>query len=209
MARDHARLRHSIWADLDFLALSESAQRVYMLALSQPGLNYCGVVPFTLRRWAQLGQDSTVRKLRESVRMLEQTRFVVVDENSEELLIRSFVKNDGIIDSPNVCRAAVKAFPGVMSALLRGVFLAELHRLNRSPQEKGWDKGWEHFAPLLGVTVHQGLPEGFHEGFCEPWGESRARACPCPYPDPDPVHDEGTGMDAFHAARLRLEGKSA
>lgn len=208
MARDHARLRHSIWADAEFLALTEAAQRVYMLALSQPGLNYCGVVPFTLRRWAKLASDSTTRRLRTAVTALETARFVVVDEDSEELLIRSFIRNDGIIESPNICLAAVKAFPGVLSPLLKGVFVAELHRLRASPQGKGWEKGWEAFAPLLRITVPQGLPQGFHERFCEPWGESRARACPCPDPYPSPVPD-GSGHQAFLDVRQRISGRSA
>jgi hypothetical protein len=201
-----------MWADEDFTALTEAAQRAYMLALSQPGLNYCGVVPFTLKRWANLAADSTIPKLHKAFTALQAGRFVVVDEDSEELLFRTFVKHDGILESPNICKASAKAFPTIHSRLLRGVFLAELHRLSRGDQQDGWDKGWPHISQLLSEPLPEGLPEGFHQRFCVGIPESRAGACPCPSPcpDPSPVPGvDGEGHEAFRRVRDELQGRTA
>lgn len=162
MARDHGRIRHRIWSDPDFLALRESEQRLFMLALSQSGLSYSGVVPFTLRRWRGLASDSTIPKLRKAVAALESARFVVLDEDSEELLIRSFVRHDGILDSPNICRAMVRDADAVCSPLLRAVFLCELIRLLNEDPREGNDKSWDDvITPWLGRT----LPGTFGETF--------------------------------------------
>lgn len=207
MPRDHARLRHGIWSDPDFLGLTEAAQRAYMLALSQPGVSYCGVVPFTLKRWARLATDSTALKLRRTFTLLEESRFVVVDEQSEELLFRTFVKHDGILESPNVCKASVNAYSAVVSPLLRGVFLVELHRLSADDRVTK-ENGWKELSALLTETIGEGLPEGFHETFCKDLPESRARALSCPCPIQVLSPESGEGLANFRNARRNL-GASA
>lgn len=158
MARDHGRIRHRIWSDPDFLALRESEQRLFMMALSQSGLSYSGVVPFTLRRWRGLAADSTIPKLRKAVTALEQARLVVLDPDSEELLIRSFVRHDGILDSPNICRAMVRDADAVCSPLLRAVTVCEVMRLLSEDPRPGNAKSWDDvIAPWLSRT----LPETF------------------------------------------------
>ena len=180
MARDHARLRQSVWADEEFRALPGEAQRLYFVALSQPALNYCGVVPYTIRRWARLSKDGSETKIKRAVHDLTAARYVLTDLDTEELWVRTFIKNDGLLSSPNICKAVVKAFPTIHSALLRAAFLAELHRINGGPQEEGWDKGWTELAHLLGEPFPKGFPEGLPEGF----RDSRVRAAPDPSPDP-------------------------
>ena len=54
MARDHARVLVSIWGDDDWRDLPAAAQRIYIVALSQPGLSYAGVTPYLPGRWANL-----------------------------------------------------------------------------------------------------------------------------------------------------------
>ena len=154
MARDHGRIRHQMWADPAFLALREAEQRLFMMALSQPGLSFAGVVPFTLRRWQGLAADSTLPKLRGAAAALEAARFVVVDRDSEEMLIRSFVRHDGILDSPNICRAMVRDAGSVCSPLLRAVLLCECTRLLNEDQRAGNDKSWDEvIAPWLRRTL--------------------------------------------------------
>lgn len=162
MARDHGRIRHRMWGDPDFLALREAEQRLFMMALSQAGLSYAGVVPFTLRRWQGLAADSTLPKLRKAVSALQDARYVVVDQDSEELLIRSFVRHDGILDSPNICRAMVRDADTVCSPLLRAVIICECVKLLNEDPREGNEKSWDEVVtPWLGRT----LPETFGETF--------------------------------------------
>ena len=218
MARDHARIYHRIWANKDFRALSESAQRAYMLVLTQPDLNYCGVTTLSMHRWACLAADSTPRRVRKSLGELETARFVATDAGTEELLIRSFVRNDGLLSSPNICINVLRTFPSVLSPRLRLLFLIELHRLNQEEQEPGWDKGWAHLAPLLSEPIPEGLPEGFAEELPEPipkglhYAHAR-RVTRGSGPAPDPVlhararedHSGSAGRYAAEARRLMAE----
>lgn len=174
MARDHGRVRHGIWSNRDFLALPERAQRAFMLALSQPDMSFAGVVPFTLRRWARLSADSTPESLREALAVLEGSpAFVVVDEDTEELLVRSFMRNDGILESPNMAKASVKAFHDIHSARLREVWLQELRRLAEEVPRPGHPKVWQESLGTLLPDLPEPLQEGFPKGLGEGFPESR------------------------------------
>lgn len=176
MARDHARLRAGIWSDPDFLALAASQQRAYLLALSQPGITYCGVLPYTPRRWARLAPDTTEADIRAALDELAARRFVVIDEDTEELLIRTFIKHDGVLKSPNVARSALNSWThGIHSQRIRGHVLLELTRLRCGPQEESWEKGWPVLEPLLAEPLVEWFPEGFPEGFNEGIGEGPAK----------------------------------
>ena len=131
MARDHARLYCAIWGNADFVALPAGPQRLYMLALSQPGLSYAGVVPYTPNRWARLAANTSPAQVRRDVRLLVEARFVVVDESTEEMLIRTYVHHDGVLRSPNVTIAMTKAAHQIVSPVVRKAFMRELVRLSR------------------------------------------------------------------------------
>lgn len=162
MARDHGRIRHRMWGDPDFLALREAEQRLFMMALSQSGLSFAGVVPFTLRRWQGLAADSTLPKLRKGVSALADARYVVVDQDSEELLIRSFIRHDGILDSPNICRAMVRDADAVCSPLLRAVIVCECVRLLNEDPREGSDRSWDE---VVSPWLARAIPGTFGETF--------------------------------------------
>lgn len=169
MARNHGRIRLSIWSESSgFRDLTGEAQRMYFLALTQPDLSLAGVVPYTAKRWARLARNSTVAKVHREVAELERHLFVATDVDTEELLIRSFVRHDGILDSPNVAKRMLHDFRSVHSQFLRGVFLVEMHRIAEDPEHLGSDKVWETVMPEL---LHQPLPEGLPEGFPERFGK--------------------------------------
>jgi hypothetical protein len=96
MARSHARIVTSIWADRHFKTLSSDAQRLYFLLLSQPDLNHAGALSLTVRRWAGLSADREEALVRSSLSELEALRYIVVDYDTEEVVIRTFVRNDGV-----------------------------------------------------------------------------------------------------------------
>ena len=187
-----------------------------MLVLTQPDVNYCGVTTLSMHRWACLAADSAPRRVRKAIGELETARFIATDAATEELLIRSFVRNDGLLASPNICINVVRTFPSILSARLRLVFLIELHRLNQAEQEPGWEKGWAHLTPLLTEPIPEGLPEGFLEGLPEPLPKglrlAHARHVTrdsCPAPDPVPRagarETDATTNGAAEARRLLAE----
>jgi hypothetical protein len=139
MAREYARVKVSIWADSDFRLLSDAAQALYFRLLSSPTMSLCGVADWRPNRLAALTSDMTPERVREVADELAERSYIVVDEVTEEVLIRSFVRHDGLIKTPNIAAAMVKDYAGTASATLRGVIVHELVRLHTDePAMKGW-----------------------------------------------------------------------
>ena len=129
MARSEARVSVDIWTDADFVALSCSAQRLYFFLLSQQDLAHDGVIALRVRRWAGSAGGLNEQDVRRDLDMLAAARFVVVDEDTEELLIRSLIRRDGIYRQPNLMRAAQKHLSVVTSAPIRAALAEELRRI--------------------------------------------------------------------------------
>ncbi|MGW7597287.1 hypothetical protein [Streptomyces antimycoticus] len=129
MARGHGRILTSIWEDEDFLALDEQQQRMYLFLISQPNLNHAGLLDLTLRRWSRKARGLTVGELEKRIAALDEARFIVVDDDTEELLIRSFVRNDGVWRMPKVMGAMVSGALEISSKRLQRALLAEMDRV--------------------------------------------------------------------------------
>lgn len=118
-----------------------------MTLLSQPRLSYCGVLDYIPSRFAALTAGHTERRFRTGVATLEAARFVMVDGSTHELLVRSYVRHDGVLDRPNMGKATARAVGQVVSVALRDQVLAELGRLMADePGLSGWI-GFKAFDP--------------------------------------------------------------
>lgn len=146
MARDHARIRLDIWADDEFRDLTSNAQWLYLHLLSSPLLNFAGVMPWRPGVIAGHTAELAVADVEAFAMDLESGLFVVIDRRTDEALIRSWVKHDGLMQSPNMAKALVKAHAQVGSTALRAVVVHELKRLKR--KEPGL-KGWPNASDLL------------------------------------------------------------
>lgn len=129
MARGHGRILTSIWEDADFLALEEREQRLYLFLISQPNLNHAGLLDLTLRRWSRKASGLTSAELEKLLQTLEAARFIVMDDDTEELLIRSFIRNDGVWRMPKVMGAMVSGALEISSKRLQQALLAEVSRI--------------------------------------------------------------------------------
>lgn len=115
----YVRVFTSIWDDDDFRALTERAQRAYMMLISQRDISHAGVLPLAERRWGRLAADTNATSIRQAIDELVNARFVVIDESTDELLVRSFVKYDQLYTSPNGLKAVRHAAGQVISKGLR------------------------------------------------------------------------------------------
>jgi len=131
MARAHARILCSILEDEDFQDLSPEAQRLYLILLAQPNLSTAGVLPLTLKRWSRACKATTVDDISKALRELDERRYVLVDEDTEECLIRSFIRNDGIAKQPQMMSNSLRFAREVVSRRLRASLADELRRLGR------------------------------------------------------------------------------
>jgi len=127
--RKYASIATAIWRDRDFLALSPSPQRAYMLLISQEEISAAGTLPLTLRRWSRLTAGGTVEQVRADLVALERARYVVTDEDTEELLVRSFVRWDGGYNNPKRQPVIIRAALAITSPAIRWAIRCELDRL--------------------------------------------------------------------------------
>lgn len=61
---------------------------------------------------------------------LQSERFVFYDEDTEEILIRSFTRHDGLLKQPKLTVSMVNAYGAISSNKVREVFIYELRRLH-------------------------------------------------------------------------------
>lgn len=129
MARSYARIMTAIWRDKDFRALASGPQRIYLLLVTQPDISAAGVLALRPRRWADMAYDTAIGDVRSCLRALESARFVVVDWETEEVLIRSFVRWDGGYNNEKRQKMIDRAADEVSSGDLREVLAEEFDRL--------------------------------------------------------------------------------
>lgn len=169
MARDRANINTDIWNDDDFRSLSAGAQLLYFQLLTSATLTYAGVADWRPNRLAALASGRSASEVRSAGEELSEGLYIVTDEDTEEVLIRSFMKHDGLLQKPNVAKAMVKAYDRVYSLTLKGVIVHELNRLHEQfPEWKAFEveavldvMGNRSVNPSEGVTrrVRETLPE--------------------------------------------------
>lgn len=129
MARSEARVSVDVWDDDDFLQLSAGAQRLYLFLISQRDLSHLGVVALRERRWSRSARDLTQQSVTGALTELADRRYVVVDFDAEELLVRSLIRRDKVYKQPNVFRAAADYLRLVTSPIVRAELARELRRI--------------------------------------------------------------------------------
>jgi hypothetical protein len=164
MARNHGRIFTSIWSDEDFIGLSANAQRVYMLLLSQQNLSHCGLITLTVKRWANKAADTTVDQIEDALTELNTRRWALVDEDTEEVLVRSLMRRDEVYRQPNVLAAASADAGAITSPKLRSALLAEVERIG---QIEGLTGRVTTLLTTLARTLRRTLPETPSDGFGE------------------------------------------
>lgn len=163
MARNEARIAVSIWSDQDFLALSPTAQRMFMFLTSQPDLAHDGVIALRERRWSKTAKSLTVAQIAADLAELSATRFIVVDEDTEELLIRSFIRRDEVYRQPNILRSAGRHLASVSSRVIRAAVAKELARIQATAEDipEGSKPVLADLLDSLGEPLAEPTPEPF------------------------------------------------
>ena len=132
MAREYAKLLTRIWADGDFKRLSGNAQRLYFQIISQPDLSSVGVVTLAEKRWSMQVGDQDEATVNAALSELVDGRFVVVDQSTQEVLVRSFIRSDGAWKSPTAMKGIDGAARAVLSDCLKAVIRDELDKIDTS-----------------------------------------------------------------------------
>lgn len=221
MARDHARVNLTIWTDPDFRALPPAAQHLYLTLWTAPELSYCGVHDWRPARMTGLSQGFTAEHIETVAACLEARHFFVIDRDTEECLIRSWARFDGIMKQPRMAVSLVSAYASTGSQTIRRVLVREMHKIREeSPGLTCW--GDKRVAEVLehpsvsakdlpavtdpfrdGVTpdLGPGLALGLPQTQGGVWGSVCTPSTPAPAPAPNSLTTERA--DKPPAARKR------
>jgi len=126
MARQFAQVQLRIWVDDDWLALTTEAQHLYMLLLSQEDIGPSGLIPLRPRRWARLSTNGSVDNVMASLTELDDASFLVMDEETAEVLVRTFIRNGENYKHVRLLRTALNQAERVESPRIRSALGQEL-----------------------------------------------------------------------------------
>ena len=172
--RNYAQLNIAIWNDDDFRALTPQAQHLYFLLLSHPTLSYCGVGDWRPARIARMATGWTAADVQRAGGELVAGLFIIVDEDTEEFLVRTFVKNDPLMRQRNLGVSMARAYSTVASDGIRGVIVHELRRLEHaSPDLKSF--GADEVRQVLEKPAIDPSVYPCGEGSINPYGEGSVR----------------------------------
>lgn len=129
MAQDFAPLLRSIWSDSDWRALTVDAQHVYLMLLSHPDRNSAGVLSLTLKKWTRLAVDLSPDRLDAALAELDAAGFIVIDDSTEEVLVRAFIRRATVYKHIRMMANALREASEVESDRLRSALGQELVRL--------------------------------------------------------------------------------
>lgn len=144
--RQYALIHRAILDDPSWRCLTRSQQNLYLLLLLKLSTNLCGIVDWRPKKLAVNASDMTVETIEADAVVLEKKLYIVRDEDTDEVLIRSFLRNDAPLKSSKTAIAVRSSYTDTASSKLRGVIIFELQRLYK--EQRDW-QGWDQVRDLL------------------------------------------------------------
>lgn len=129
MAREYARIRISIAGDDHVEELTPAAQWLYFrILIPDPQLSHCGVTRWLPKRLIHKAAGLTLDYILTAAAELEHERFALFDDNTEEVLVRSYLRSEELLRNPKMAVAVGDAYLGVASRQLKAAVASEVHR---------------------------------------------------------------------------------
>ena len=129
---EYGKLYKSAWGDSDFKALTEGEQALYHKLISQSDTSLAGVLTYAPVRWAGQTAGMTVADIEARMAGLVEKRYALVDLETQEVLIRSYIRNDSGWRSPRTMLGVAGAVRRILSKSLRAAVSVELQRIDTS-----------------------------------------------------------------------------
>lgn len=214
MARSYATIRTQIWKNPDFATLSPDAQWAFLMLISQNDINLCGVIPYRPKFWATLAAGLTAARVRKACDALVAADFVFIDDTTDDLWVRSFIKYDNVLKQPNVAIRMAKDFQGLHSERIAALVRESLpERLRPHFPEAFLTLGGKALGQLIRDASDEPAPEPTPEPFEKGSHSKRSVAQPSPeLVDDDPpllqeTYAELARRDLAHANAAAALGK--
>lgn len=199
MARDHARVNLDIWNDPDFRALPLPAQHLYLVLWTHPDLTYCGSLDWRPARLSGLTEGTGREGVELAAQCLQARHFLVIDEGTEEALVRSWIKFDGLMKQPRMAISCITAYGAMGSDTLRKVIVHELMRVREAlPDLSAWNddrvsRVLDHPSisakalPTPNDPFGDGLTHSVTPGLAQTEPKGKGSVCTPPTPAPTPA----------------------
>lgn len=140
MPRDHTRINVDLWGDDDWLDLSPGAQHLYFVLYTTPP-SFCGSGDWQPKKIAARARGWTANSVVESAAELQDGMFLLLDLDTDEYLIRSWIKHDTLYRVQNMAVSMANARATLASRKLRGVVVFEVSKLRESePKLDSWTR---------------------------------------------------------------------
>lgn len=135
MARSYARIGTAIWDDPEFLDLPPLAQRAYLFLLGQKDLPLTGVL-VRRSKWDRSSADrGSALDIDGDLAVLEERGFVVCDDDTDEVWIRTFMRHDGVLRNGKLRKGARARVGAIHSDRLRALVVAQLDDADAVPDD--------------------------------------------------------------------------
>lgn len=168
MARSYARVSVQRFHDEEWRALPLAEKAVFDMLLGHPKLSICGALDVKLGSLARYAPDLDAGTLAELLGSLEDAGYIRWDRDTDELVIRTFVRHDGVLQNQNLGRGMWAAWLTIESDDLRQFIVDNVPDLAFE----------ERFRPPDSALRNRRSIGGSHEG-----SERRIEA---PQPKPKP-----------------------
>lgn len=179
MARDHARIHLDIWGDDDWMDLSSDAQHLYWVLYTHPNLSFCGAGEWHPGRLSTRARDLTTERVNDAATELIQNLFLHIDPDTDEFLLRSWIKHDGLYRVQNMAVSMANARADLASRDLRGIVVHEVSKLrNAEPELQSWKR--DQVSKMLAQKAID--PVDWLDA--SPW--ARGKVSPSPSPSTSP-----------------------
>ncbi|MFC8531892.1 hypothetical protein [Nocardia sp. NPDC057227] len=130
-ARDHGRIPCGLWNSKPFRALSRTAQAMWAQLTSDRDVNNAGVLPLQVAKWAGGCDEMTEADIWRDLTELAKAGFIVVDRDTFEVLLRSHLRDDGLLKHKYIWLNAMKCIRAAASPQIRKALAIELYKLQR------------------------------------------------------------------------------
>lgn len=167
MARNRTMVSTAIWENPEFTQLGPGAQRLYFQLITSRKATMVGLVPLSVRSWSRASVETTPDDIANALAELITHRFVVIDTDTDEAVVRTMIKHDPP-KGKNLIIGTWSQILEIESDYLRAVVVNEV------PEDC-----WSHpeATPPKAVLeirkrVSEGAWQGATEGACEPPSQS-------------------------------------
>ncbi|AEL20059.1 hypothetical protein SEA_LIZZIANA_79 [Mycobacterium phage Lizziana] len=198
--KDHSEINLAIWGDDDWLDLTPPAQHLYFVLWTSPQLSYCGSGEWHAGRIAAMAKGWTVQAVEAAAAELSRDLFLIIDTNTDEFLLRSWIKHDGLWRKPNMAVSMANARAALASRTLRGVVVHEVKKIkarNEADAKANSDvivsAGWQRDA-VKELLDQKAIDPATLEPFTP--GSTPSPTPPLtPGPTPGPMVKQGDGVN--------------